>query len=158
MNRIPNHRYGEAIGEALDRIPVGIRERLGHVQFLCGVDPVFAGLHRYGNTEDGRSYRQEAHCAWRMHIVGPASVRTTTIVLPTVRAPQVIVHELGHAFHEAIGFNHTPMPVTAYAATNRWEAFAEAFTGWLHWNYSDPGYPDVYEDAETIALFESLAA
>lgn len=156
MTRIPDQRYAEAIASALRTIPTRICQRLAHVQFLCGVDPAFAGLHRYGTTTDGRSYGSTAHVAYPVHIQRPAVERVTTVVLPELVAPLSIVHELGHALDESIGFDHhTVKPITDYARTDRWEAFAEAFTGWLY-RYGDEDI--LFRDQQTIDLFERLAA
>lgn len=155
-SRVPVGPYGQAIGAALDVIPVAVVRRLEHVRFVCGVDPVFAGLHRYGDTGDGRSYAVTAHCCYRFHLDGPADRRVTTVVLPVPAdaTVPVIVHELGHALHEVVGLDHVAVPVSAYATTNTWEAFAEAFTAWVL-----PGYGDqevACADRPTRALLEGL--
>lgn len=146
LTRLPDQRYAETIGEGFRRLPAGMRHRLGHVQFVCGVDPVFAGLHGF---EVGR-----AHCAYPFHLAGPADRRVTTIVLPWVYDPSVVVHELGHALHETIRFDHVARPVTEYAETNHWEAFAEALVAWTH-VYGDRAVAQ--QDKATLALFERLA-
>ena len=152
MERITSQAHAEAIGEAL-RVVGRYRHRIGPVEFLTGVDPVFAGLHSFGDTGDGRSYGDTPHCAYPWHIDGPADRRVTTIVLPQPEPPWVIVHELGHALDAAIGFRHSAVPVTAYARTNRLEAFAEAFTA-QHYIYGDR---DAFlTDAPTLALFRGL--
>lgn len=151
MNRIPNQRFAPAIDKALD-ITAPWQPYLARAEFLCGVDPIFAGLHRHQDVADGRSYRNTAHCVHphhQMHL--SAARRATTIVLPTVRPPTTIVHELGHVLHEALDWEPTVAPVTAYAKTNRFEAFAEAWTALFFWNYADEP-----EDSFK-ALIESLA-
>ena len=155
-SRVPSGPYGAAIGEAFRRLPSGIRNRLSHVQFICGVSPIFAGLHRYEAIGDGRSYATTAHCCWPWNIQGPADRRVTTVVLPTVDTaqPHVIVHELGHALHDIVGLHAVAQPVTWYAKTNRYEAFAEALVAHTHY-YGDR---DVYHgDKKTIALFRELS-
>jgi hypothetical protein len=82
----------------------------------------------------------------------PADRRRTTIVLPTPHYPISIVHELGHVLDEALNFDHEATPVTAYAKTDRYEAFAEAFTSWLYWGYGDE------PDPATRYLFESCSS
>lgn len=157
--RIHGSGYREAIGVALDVVGSRIGDRLGHVQFVCGVDPVFAGLHSYEEITDGRSYRQTAHCAYPFNLAGPRDRRVTTIIVPDARyrfrnpwaLAHDFVHELGHALHEVIGFDCHPEPVTDYARTSRYEAFAEAFVSWL---WPGDGY-DRPDDA-TLALFRSL--
>lgn len=146
LTRLPDQRYAETIGEGLSRLPTGMRHRLEHVQFVCGVDAAFAGLHDHGNTV--------AHCCYPFHLRGPADRRVTTIVLPSLVLPHTVVHELGHALHETIGFNHAAKPVTEYAASDEWEAFAEALVAWTHW-YGDNAVAQ--QDKATLALFERLA-
>lgn len=155
-DRVPDHRYGEAIACAYAVMPSAIRLRLASVRFLCGVDPRFAGLHAYGDTTDGRSYGVTAHCCYPFNVKRPRAERATTIVLPEPEPPVVIVHELGHAFDGCIGFEHEADPVTTYAETNRYEAFAEAFTAWLYPDYGDQDR--LHADRPTISLFEELAA
>lgn len=142
--------HAEPIAVSLALIPAGIVERLAHVDFLTGTDPVFAGLHSFEAMSYGRSYRTTAHVSHRHH----SADRSTTIVLPTVETPEVIVHELGHALDEVLAFAHEAAPVTCYAgAGGRIEAFAEAFTSWLI-----PGYPVIARlDPASRALFEALA-
>lgn len=158
MNRCPNHRYAKVIERARRAIPAPIRHRLDHVRFLWGVDPVFVGLHNIATAKDGRSYKQTAHCCYPSHIRRPAAERVTTIVLPTLDCltRAVVVHELGHALHEIVGFGVRPEPTTEYAKVDRYEAFAEAFTTWRFLSYGDDDA--LFNDGPTIALFEELAA
>ena len=44
MERIPDQRYSELIGEAYSCIPPNIVKLIDHVHFFCGTDPVYAGL------------------------------------------------------------------------------------------------------------------
>jgi hypothetical protein len=149
MNRLVDAAYREAIGAGMAIIPAAIMARLRHVHFLTGIDPVWAGLHSYTDTDDGRAYSQTAHCAYQHH----TSDQTTTIVLPVPELPDVVVHELGHALDEVLGWHHAASPVTAYAATNREEAFAESFRASLYW-YGDQ---DAFmADGATRALFAAL--
>lgn len=149
MNRLMSYEQGELIGRAFGVIPAAISDRLRDVEFLTGTDPVFAGLHRYETTLDGRAYRKTAHTSHRHHSLDG----TTTIVLPVLESTFVVVHELGHALDELLGYRHVAKPVTAYGRTNRQEAFAESFCAWLYW-YGDQ---DVFHaDLPTVSLFESL--
>lgn len=151
MNRLVSGEFQASIGAALTVIPPAIADRLRHVQFLTGTDPVYAGLHRFEGASFGRSYRTTAHCLYR-HL---SSDRRTTIVLPTPYEPSVVVHELGHALDEVLAWTHDAKPVNWYATTDRQEAFAEAFRAWLYW-YGDQ---DVFmADLDTRALFARLAA
>lgn len=151
MQRLVSADYRESIARAIDLVPPGIMDRLRHVEFLTGTDPVWAGLHGYASALDGRGYAASAHCAYRFHTAD----RSTTIVLPVLEPPHVVVHELGHALHEVIGFAHVAVPVTWYAKTNDWEAFAESFVASLYW-YGDQAA--FHADEATRALFAELAA
>ena len=146
MIRVPSFAFTAAIEWALGSLPHGIRGRVEHVDFLCGVDPVYAGLHRFEEMSYGRSYRSVAHCSWRMHSLDGR----TTIVLPSPEDPVVIVHELGHVLDEQMGWSHCAEPVTIYAADSRVEAFAEALTA-----YVVPGYGAMIDGA-TLRLWAEL--
>lgn len=147
----------EAVGRALRLIPPRVRQLVG-CAWAIGVDPVFAGIHRWPDTEDGRSFAETAHCLYpsgQRH--RPAADRLVRVVLPTYPARRrqqpwwrvrVVVHELGHVLDWRLGFTHTAEPLNDYAATNRWEAFAEAFTAWV-WGHQ--------LDARTKALLDELA-
>lgn len=152
-SRIHDRRTAEQIGEALRLIGPRIRERLGHVQFVVGVDPVFAGVHSYEDTADGRSYRQTACCLYPHHIIGPRDRRVVTVCLPVHERKWTgvwtVIHELGHALDYTIGRDHIAEPVNEYAETNREEAFAEAFASWVWGQQIDPA---------TRALFRMLDA
>ena len=151
MQRIVSFDYARAIRDGLDLIPDPITERLQHVEFLTGSDPVHAGLHHFEDASYGRSYRQTAHCCYAWH----TSDRSTTIVLPEVPEPHTVVHELGHALHEVLDWP-TVQPVTWYANTDEHEAFAESLTTWLIAGYGDAAA--LHADEPTLALFEQIAA
>ncbi len=95
-----------------------------------------------------------AHCCYASHLRLPRDRRTTTIVIPVLDDPSMVVHELGHALDEVTGFAHVAAPVTDYARTNRMEAFAEAFVAWTHF-YGDQDV--AAQDGATRALFCELA-
>jgi len=152
VQRLPDQRYAETINEALSRFPAGMARRLDHVQFLCGVSPVFAGLHTY----TGRHYAATAHCVYPSHISRYRAERVTTIVLPTPQPAHVVFHELAHALHLVAGLDHHADATTAYATADRYEAFAEALTTWRHHGYGDEAA--LYADGKTCALFAALAA
>lgn len=153
-DRVPTQRFASIIGAAWDAVPPGIRDRLSHVRFACGVDPVFAGLHTYETIADGRSYSATAHCCYPGNLLGPRDRRVTTIILPVELHPWLVVHELGHALHHVISFEHGARPVTNYAMTNSLEAFAEAFVAWRY-HYGDQGVAS--SDQATRTLFADLA-
>lgn len=145
---------------AYDLIPESLHDLL-RPDWLCGVDPVFAGLHPYAIAADGRSYGATAHVAPPDAQSLAKSNRATTVVLPVAEEPWVIVHELGHVLHDRLGHRPVARPVTWYAQTSPREAFAESFTAWVM------GARDGYgaargllyaEDRQTVALFEELVA
>jgi hypothetical protein len=153
MNRLHQAGHRAVIGEALRIIPARLHELVA-VDFLCGADPLFLGLHRYALTQEAnaRSYSTTAHCVYPFHQMHlPADRRATTVVLPSVVTPDVVVHELGHVLHERLRFEPTAAPVSGDARTNRHEAFAEAFTTWLLPDHGDR------PDERTLALLEGLA-
>jgi hypothetical protein len=151
MDRVASHDFVPAISEAHRLIPKRLH-RLVASDFLCGCDPIFAGLHPHTDANYDRSYRDTAHCAYPFHQAGlPKTRRRTTVVLPSPVDPEVVVHELGHVLHESLRFEPDCSPVSWYAETDEFESFAESFTAWLV-----PGYAE-RPDLETITLFESLA-
>lgn len=129
---------------------------LGNVDYLCGVSPVFAGLHSFKTASYGRSYHDVAHVCYPWHIERPLSERVTTVCLPIGKEPWVIVHELGHVWHEKLNFDITPKPITEYATTDDLEAFAEAFTAWLCPEYPQWTRDSLREDEPTISFLESF--
>lgn len=150
MNRIVSG-FRELIEASFDCIPPKIRERLYYVDFFTGNDPVFAGLTLEENTDDGRSCRDTAHVAYPQNQLRlPKQYRRTTIVLQKPIPIYFVVHELAHVLDEVLGWRHIAFSVTEYAKTNREEAFAEAFTSWLFYNYGDE------PDEKTRILFEGL--
>lgn len=149
IERVPP-AYRPLIAEAYRRLPVGIAQRVSHVQFVCGVDPVFVGLHRY---EDCRAVQ---HCVYGYLLDRPAVDRRTTICLPFHSDdPADVVHELGHALHEVVRWELDAAPVSEYARTDRYEAFAEALVAHTHF-YGDQDV--LASDLATLALFDELAA
>jgi len=155
VERIVSWTYAGAIGRTLDIIGPEIASMLSHVHFLTGTDPVFAGLHNCDAIEDGshRSYRNTGHCCYP----NGASDGRTTVVLPVIGDADtlIICHELGHCLDEVLGFRHTAIPVDDYAATNRYEAFAQSFTERFFW--MDDEAEAIYQsDIEMRRLFDSL--
>jgi hypothetical protein len=159
MDRVKRGGFSAAIQAAYQLIPPTIHDMI-RPDFLCGTDPVFAGLHDYLAVTDGRSYRNTAHVAYEFNQRLSRSHRRTTIVLPTPPSVEVLVHELGHVLHECLGFEPEATRVTWYGKTDRFEAFAEAFTAWvLPYGHGYGEAKDLlYEqDARTVALLEGLA-
>ena len=150
MDRNTCFGYSELISYAFSILPKGIVHRIDYTHFLTGVDPIYVGLFDDGKTKDGRSYHNTACVAYPYHQKIDKSLRHTTIILPNLIPLAHVIHELGHVLDESLGFIHIAEPVTEYAKTNRMEAFAEAFTYWLFWNYGK----DI--DEATRYLFESL--
>lgn len=150
VKRVIGHGYRTAITAAEALLPPQVLDLI-RADYLCGVDPVFVGLHRYDHASYGRTYRNTAHVAYPFHqSLSARADRVTTVVLPVVPAVAEVVHELGHVLDERLGFDHTAAPVSWYAETARSEAFAEAFTSWLI-----PGYAR-RPDPCTLAVLEQL--
>ena len=170
MNRVKPGGYTELISAAYALIPESMH-RLIQPHFLCGTDPGFAGLHRYSSASYGRAYSDTWHVVYPAHQIRPAaSDRHTTVVLTDVidDAPWVrekfghhhplamMVHELGHVLDESLRFEHDAAPVTAYAETDRREAFAEAFTAWLIPSHLPSYGSSAHIGDATVALFDEL--
>lgn len=156
MSRVHAHLPALAVGKALHLIPGGLRELVA-CEFVIGVDPVFAGIHHFTESDTGWAYRDIAHCVQDFHQEHrPRSDRGTKVVLPTNRlyrwdawhGVRVVIHELGHVLHERVDESFIAEPVTEYARTNHHEAFAEAFDAWV---WGEP------IDRRTEALFERVA-
>lgn len=101
--------------------------RIEGVHYLCGIDPVWVGLHGHRAFQGTRSSATTAHFSHS----ATSRDRSSTIVLPERPDWVTVVHELGHALHEQQGWRGSPSPVTEYAEIDRFEAFAEAFTSWV---------------------------
>ncbi len=161
MHRVLHRKRLEGLQEALNALPLRVRALLEGVHVLEGVDPVFAGLHSYRDTTDGRSYGECAHVAYPYHQRFPNSASTTIVVPCEDLSPSAAIHELGHVLHERLGFNApSAQPVTDYAETNEREAFAESFAAWVGPEcYLVPWLQDLlYQDEQMVAFWESLAA
>lgn len=149
----------------LNRLPAGIRDLLGNVPALIGVDPLWVGLHRFERAADGRSYRETSHVVYTSHQMHlPASRREDTLVLsPTgTLSAGTVLHELGHILDARLGFYRPHCrPLDAYAARDRWEAFATAFQAWATPTPIKPPYHDRRElldrDPTTNCFFDTLA-
>ena len=158
MRRVSGSGYTEAIEHAYGLLPSGIADRLVGVDFLCGVDPRFAGLEGYDqlpSTWLGRSpaTTASAHCD---------ATRRGTVVLPVPVVPAIIIHELGHILDHRLGFDVLLAPLSWYAAMNRDEAFACAFGVWIggplqeHW--ANQGlWENFVRQPKALAYFEALA-
>ena len=155
MNRIGSWRWNGAIDMAREALPQKAWAMVKHIHWFVDCDPIWAGLHRYKATPDGRSYRDLSHfvpvncqCAF------PRSDRWPTVVLLGEPNPVVVTHELGHALSDALGYIPHCAPVSAYAQTNDTEAFAEALVAYIYWT---PGEDILREDAATMRLFDEMA-
>ena len=141
--------YSDAISTAFSCLPRTLARRLEGTHFLTGTDPAWAGLHQFRTASYGRSYSDTAHVAYPLVQGGlPWGLRRTTIVLPVPEIPWVIVHELGHILDEQLDFRFDFPPVSDYARTNRYEAFACAFTDWI---WGDP-----IADEKTRVVLDSI--
>jgi len=131
MERIVSYQYSTAINSAFELLSHPIRNKLRYVHFFTGTDPVYAGLHKYIDTKDGRSYRNTAHACYPWHIID----KSLTIILPTLddADPYIVTHELGHILDYLIDFGHNTLPINNYAKTHRAEAFAESFVAQYFW-------------------------
>jgi hypothetical protein len=159
VERIQGHDAGEQLSMALDWLPESIATRLGFVHFFMG-DPVFAGLHQFEVAEDGGSYRTAAQYvseACQSH--RPRSARRATIVLPFWPArTETVVHELGHALDDVLGYEWLAKPVSARGRVDPYEAFAEAFTAWVGLPSYRTARDRLYRiDRETAAFFDAIA-
>lgn len=152
--RITRQSTADAVAAAFGMMPEVIADMLRGVHIL-DVDPVAAGLHRFEGASFGRSYRNIGHVVYPWHVVRPYDEKITTVVLPTVEnaEPWIVIHELGHVLDERTGFRHTLMPVTSYAATDRTEAFAEAFRFYVM--YDEAGRERIGRKA--VDVFDRLA-
>lgn len=164
MDRVKAGGYSALLEAAYARIPVELHRWI-RPDFFCGSDPVFAGLHSYEDTVDERSYHNIAHVVHPYHQWGISKAnRCTTVVLPRVASLSTLVHELGHVLDDQIarqvGKYWNCKPVTQYAQTDGFEAFAEAFSAWIL-GKGPEGYgfahDRLYErDRKTVAFFEEL--
>lgn len=123
-HRIVNGYIRNAVSYGISLLPDHVWYMVSDTRFVCGLDPLFIGLHSFEDTGDGRLYSETGHCCYPWHLNDPGPV---TIVLPKSASPGTVVHELGHALHYKLGFCPPPYPETWYARTNKYEAFAEGF-------------------------------
>jgi len=156
MERIRDYKFSTLIEAGYSYLPDSIADRLRHVHFLCGVDPVYTGLHDdKGTCPDGRLWREMSHTSYAYGQLSlPRDKRHTTVVLPRsieTYSPVSVVHELAHCLDEVEGFYERIGSVTEYAKTNSGEAFAEAFCSWLFRDYGDYS-----PDYGTLVLFRSF--
>lgn len=163
MKRLRSGLSTASIEAAYSLIPPPIADRLRAVDWFLDTNPIWAGLHTYETTEDGRPYSETAHTVHPMHQCSlPRSLRAPTVVLfrDDLKYPDVAVHELGHILHEQLRFEPSPSPVSDYAGSNKWEAFACAFTAWVvPWQCSRRHDPTIlWRDSATMRLFEHLAS
>ena len=107
--------------------------------FIIGVDPLFAGITPH-YAEGANDLRTTAHCLYDIHqLHRPLADRGPKVVLPSNpnyhweswNGPAVVIHELGHVLQSRTEWDHKAEPVSEYAKTNHWEAFAEAFEAWI---------------------------
>lgn len=146
MNRCTDRRTSEVVGRAWRYVA----PYFGGV-FPCDIfmaDPIFAGLHNNETTNDGRSYRGTMHVCYPHHILGPADRRRTTIVIPECRPLYNVVHEFGHVLHYQHRLDFAPNPVSDYARTDKYEAFAEAFAYHIWGELEDKEARSYFEAAE----------
>ena len=161
MERIVSYQYTELIQAGFDLIPQAIADRLRHIQFFAGANPVFAVLIDPRVSENAQ-YLCTTWCVsypWRQTVEDRRTTVIMTDLIPTfsrLLRPVMVVHELGHCLHEVLDFEPMAKPVTKYAQKDEWEAFAEAFTLWVFPEYGR--YYDIIAriDDKTMALFTQL--
>lgn len=149
MKRVTDYRKAEPVAAAL-RLLTGTLHDLASRCDVFTADPLLAGLHRYETASYSRSFRNTAHVAYPWNQELPSGDQVVTVVLPEVVDLHSAVHELGHVVDYWTGFSHKAEPVSWYAKTDRYEAFAEAFA------YRALRGPD-HVDAATAAFFEALS-
>jgi hypothetical protein len=145
---------------ALDWLPRPLARRLGFVHFFIG-DPVFAGLHQVEVAHDGGSFRTTAQYVPEfLQSHRPRSARRGAIVLPFGPGrTEKVVHELGHALDDVLGEEWLAQPVSNYAWTDRYEAFAEAFTAWVGLPSYHAERDRLYRiDRDTAAFFDAITS
>jgi hypothetical protein len=160
VERIQGHDAGEQLSMALSWLPQPLASRLGFVHFFIG-DPVFAGLHRVKLAPEGGSYRtvpQYVSESWQRH--RPRSARRATIVLPYgPGSTETVVHELGHALDDVLGYKWWAKPINEYARVDGCEAFAEAFTAWVGLPSYQTERDRLYRiDRNTAAYFDAISS
>jgi hypothetical protein len=160
VERIQGPNAGELLTMALDWLPGSIATRLGLVHFFVG-DPVFAGLHELEVADDGGSYRTVAqYVSESCQRHRPRSARRPTIVLPYGPGETTtVVHELGHALDDLLGYEWTAKPVSDYARVDGYEAFAEAFTAWVGLTAYQAERDRLYRiDRDSAAFFDAISS
>ncbi len=131
MQRVANRDSLSALQEALRLIPKSLHSRI-QCDLLLGVSPVKAGLFDFIDTGDGRNYHDTACVFYGCRQQGLAlSKQRTTLCIPVEETPETFVHEFGHVLDETLGFEWLLSPICQYAKTNRFEAFACAFTAFI---------------------------
>jgi hypothetical protein len=69
-----------------------------------------------------------------------------------------VIHELGHALDEVLGYEWLAKPVSKYARVDPFEAFAEAFTAWVGLPSYQTQRDRLYRiDRDTAAFFDAIA-
>jgi hypothetical protein len=148
VERVLSVPLASEVQPALQELSPALR-KLAACDYVLGVDPVFIGLHRFADCEDGRSYAETAHCCWPEHAAH--SRERTTGVLPSVaaewgaagsvgRAQLTLEHEHFHVIDHAVfgatgrwAADHVELPtVSEYAARDKWERFACAGQRYLY--------------------------
>lgn len=147
MTRVVSFAWNEAIIEAFKFITPGF-QTLCSSEWFIGASPLQSGLHEFSHTSDGTSYEHMAHVAYPFHLRSPRIDSIPVIVLPhrpsgSLSDVATIVHELGHVAHWWLDFKPEFAPVSKYAESNSWEAFAEA---WSVYCLGSPIMSDAFSD------------
>lgn len=175
MTRYRRRCEVEAVASVMESLPAPIRSRLNGVGVITEYSPLFLGLHDYETGASGFDCATWTHCAFTVHQKGlPRADREPTIVLlgGHCHNPLIVLHELGHALDEKLGFpsDRLPMvPLDDYAATTQYEAFATGFCAWLTttemWETLPYGRSNFHPESELrvrdpafAAFFDNLCA
>jgi hypothetical protein len=147
VRRFGSPVFHNAIVGAFDTLPKAVRERLDHVDFLCGVDPATTG-GAFAISHIATIYTLKSICPSQTNddrpadrVPGRTSGRSgTSSGTPCTKSWVGLVRS---------------KPITEYARTNAYEAFAEAFCAWR-----EPGYcgRNLHcEDPRADALFTMVS-
>jgi hypothetical protein len=128
-----------ALEAARGILPVHVQEKV-RCPLLIGTQPTkslkFCNYPSASQTDDSRHYDYIAHVNWE----NPSTMRNPVLILPRWDKPTntlwdvyVIIHEWGHVLHSKYFDNELmDLPnITKYAASNKLEQFAEAFTWYV---------------------------
>lgn len=147
----------ELLSHLMDRFDLtGLRESF---HLLAGYSPVFVGLHEKHTAADGRNTENSTH-TWHNHRDLPTIVMINECKYDRYTHDSML-HELAHVLHSKMGAHDFKiMPISEYAAKDKWEAFACAYTSWAYQGQSDYWHRDISHVwkicPEAIPIFEQV--